>query len=219
MRCSPCALRSLRCAAVISLAAAAGILRLDVESRDQAAEQRACLPNARAQASSADKPSGREWDETHATLRFRRLTWLVSRDVGLHESAAEPDSRCAAARPENLLSSGILRGCFVFTPSLYGQLSAGAYSFPFPAGPPFSSRRIAPPRRANESEASLHCAAWIAVAPVLPAANRMLCQRARKAGTPAIRRLRFRRLALRGESGKFCGRNSASGRVEPKLRS
>jgi len=145
---SPCSLRSAQCAALIALATAAGIMRVEVvEARSSAS--RTTKPEA-------NRATRVELPRLAPTARFHVAfdavaPWLalfhVAAQLAAESPAETPPPHPAAASPAPL----------PFPPRLRGGPTARQHSYPYAVGPP--AHGIASPTRADDTLRSTDSAA------------------------------------------------------------
>lgn len=171
---SPCSLRSTQCAALIALAAAAGIMRVEVAE-------------ARSSASRTMKPEARlaarvELPQSAPSARFQVALDAVAPWFALFQIAAqlpaELPAEIAAPRPSTAPTAP-----FPFPARLRCGLTARQHSYPFAVGPP--AHGSASSTRADDTSLSTDSAARrIAVSRVVAVSLSSFSARQTRLGTP-----------------------------------
>ncbi len=127
---SPCSLRSTQCAALIALAAAAGIMRVEV-AEARSSDSRTTQPDT-------NRAARAEFPRSAPTARFQLAFDAVAPWLALFQAAAqlpaEAPAAVAAPRPSTAPAAPL-----PFPPRLCCGPTARQHSYPFAVGPPAPS--------------------------------------------------------------------------------
>ena len=193
---SPCSLRSTQCAALIALATAAGIMRVEV------AEARSS--DARTTKTETNRAAHVAFPRSTQTARFQIAFDAVAPWLALFQVAAQltAESSAGIAAP---LPSTAPAATLPFPPLLCCGPTARQHSYPFAIGPP--ARDAGSSTRADDTSVSLDSAARrIAVSRVAVVSFSSLTARLTRLGTPGPKlagMFSSPSSALRGETAPF----------------